>query len=1062
MLYVNFLISFIIILSGILNSLAVRCRFCNNDFQVIGRHVWRCKSRLGHDNQNNDNNNHQYINESIADQPVYLDNIETHNCICGKSCKGRRGLAAHQRSCKLLIQLNLVNNNNRITNDELDIGPINTDDQPFHDVGSTLPGVKLPKTEDEWKEANLFFHAHLHTLPNPGNVSEYADSLQSMIYDYFKTSCGVLKSRGKEKTKYDGYSANKLRATLKRLKQSNDNLDEIRIVSRLLRQKLREKTKHQNEMVSEINNYSIIKNFWKTCKHLFDKLANIKPTFTVVQAQVYFENLFNCSNRSVFTWPEWFVPPQEITIPFDSSSPTYIEVATIINRLRNNSAPCPLDQIQTLMLKKCPILKTAVQKLIVECWNQQRIPDCWKRAVTILIHKKGQPDDPSNFRPITLQPVLYKVYSGVLRNRLTDFLTANDILDTKTQKGFIQKCDGVSEHSELFTHILSDAKRYQRSIAVATLDLRNAFGEVNHKLIFSSLSAYKVPTTFINIFKDIYLNYNLKFAVNDQLTNNVPVKRGVLQGDPSSPLLFNLCFNSLMTIVNQDVYRQHGYTTRLNQRFFHINWLQFADDALAIAKSAKSLQILLNVFVAWCQWADMKIRIDKCTAFGMRKFNNAYKQYEPFVTIQNEQMPVVQEGESFKYLGKVYNADNDLSIAKVSTKENLETMLKAISNLCIKAQLKIKILHLIAFPKLSFTLKSYNFPATWITQELDSVVRKYVRFWMELPISANIDNLLLPYAKGGINLSSIKNYSDALQLSKRYNLKNSRNFEINCLFKETSHRNISIDEILLNSNSLAESKRKLTQGFNDHIMANIESLKIQGSTLISLQRSLSQTVIKRWSNRLQTVSEPVFNFVRKALIGVLPTNSQLCRWGRIASGSCPLCNAVQTNKHVLSNCSSEAALNRYKLRHDCALRLFCHWLKSVLPSNAKLCVDLPNDEEFEKVDMFNTYRPDIAVVFENKVVIGELTICNETNLESSKQYKLGKYMNLQNDLVTSYQNCNVLLHTIEFTVLGFVSSCDKFLQTLNLQDKVPSNLEDNISKNIIYNSFNIYLNRNSA
>lgn len=81
---------------------------------------------------------------------------------------------------------------------------------------------------------------------------------------------------------------------------------------------------------------------------------------------------------------------------------------------------------------------------------------------------------------------------------------------------------------------------------------------------------------------------------------------------------------------------------------FHINWLQFGDDALAIAKSAKSLQILLNVFVAWCHWVNMEIIIDKCTAFGMRKFNNAYKQYEPFVTIQNEPMHVGQQGESFK------------------------------------------------------------------------------------------------------------------------------------------------------------------------------------------------------------------------------------------------------------------------------------------------------------------------------------------------------------------------------------------------------------------------------
>ena len=53
----------------------------------------------------------------------------------------------------------------------------------------------------------------------------------------------------------------------------------------------------------------------------------------------------------------------------------------------------------------------------------------------------------------------------------------NSYIDKKLQKGFWKGVDGVTEHTEMLAHILNTAKREQRSIAVALLDLRNAFGE---------------------------------------------------------------------------------------------------------------------------------------------------------------------------------------------------------------------------------------------------------------------------------------------------------------------------------------------------------------------------------------------------------------------------------------------------------------------------------------------------------------------------------------------------------------------------------------------------------
>ena len=83
-----------------------------------------------------------------------------------------------------------------------------------------------------------------------------------------------------------------------------------------------------------------------------------------------------------------------------------------------------------------------------------------------------------------------------------------------------------------------------------------------------------------------------------------------------------------------------------------------------------------------------------------------------------------------------------------------------------------------------------------------------------------------------------------------------------------------------------------------------------------------------WSYTLTIMPEPVYNFARKAMQQQLPTAANLARWKQTCDSSCQLCNSgkPQTNKHVLSNCSSLAALERYKRRHSGILETLADWL----------------------------------------------------------------------------------------------------------------------------------------
>ena len=159
--------------------------------------------------------------------------------------------------------------------------------------------------------------------------------------------------------------------------------------------------------------------------------------------------------------------------------------------------------------------------------------------------------------------------------------------------------------------MMKDAKKHHRGYIAVPLDLRNAFGEIHHNLIRSSLRYHHVPEAFIQVFNSIYSDFGVTISSRGQLTDTILVMRGVLQGDPCSPLLFNLCFNSLMRLLEAPGNNHVGYFwgKRHHQQ---CSWLQYADDALIIANSLPTAQCLVRLFEAWCDWAKMDIRLEKC------------------------------------------------------------------------------------------------------------------------------------------------------------------------------------------------------------------------------------------------------------------------------------------------------------------------------------------------------------------------------------------------------------------------------------------------------------------
>ena len=152
----------------------------------------------------------------------------------------------------------------------------------------------------------------------------------------------------------------------------------------------------------------------------------------------------------------------------------------------------------------------------------------------------------ANVRPRTLQSVFSKVFSSFIRNTMYTYIVKNKFIETNLQKGFWSDISGCVEHTELLSYIINHAKLKQRQVIITLLDLKNAFGEIDHNVIMKALEYHHFTEHIKSLLKACYTNYKVSIGTDNFTTDPIIIEKGVLQGDCLNHLLFNLVVNALL------------------------------------------------------------------------------------------------------------------------------------------------------------------------------------------------------------------------------------------------------------------------------------------------------------------------------------------------------------------------------------------------------------------------------------------------------------------------------------------------------------------------------------
>ena len=206
-----------------------------------------------------------------------------------------------------------------------------------------------------------------------------------------------------------------LKVALKFLKQSQASPQEIRYIARLLCNRLRTSADIPTSEFS--HDTRIQNNFCNYVKGNLDSATSPSLSFTMTTCTSFFHEFFRSKHPSKsFKIPSWIPSLPQPSVPYNLSLPSFQQITNIVWRMKASGSPCPLDKTSGIPFTRCPYLRTYITELFSLMWYSGEIPNEWKQACTVLVHKKGDTSDPSNFGPITLESVPLKIFTSSIRD----------------------------------------------------------------------------------------------------------------------------------------------------------------------------------------------------------------------------------------------------------------------------------------------------------------------------------------------------------------------------------------------------------------------------------------------------------------------------------------------------------------------------------------------------------------------------------------------------------------------------------------------------------------------
>ncbi|XP_065319948.1 uncharacterized protein LOC135927702 [Gordionus sp. m RMFG-2023] len=391
--------------------------------------------------------------------------------------------------------------------------------------------------------------------------------------------------------------------------------------------------------------------------------------------------------------------------------PIKSEIINIIKKLKNHKA-CGQDNIRSEYLKTDPILSADILfPIISRVWKEGICPSDWLSATLINFPKTKYPKTLEDWRGISLNSIIYKIFTNIILNRLKPFIE-RDYVDSIVS--FRKGHNALEAILNLKIQIEKSIIR-KRQLIIIALDFRKAFDTIIHDRLWIALEEVNTPTSLVKILKNIYNDYSIQIIHAGHKSTKIPVKIGLKQGCVLSPLLFNFITNYIIKRVTKQCLAQIPIVK--------FNILAFADDICIIGDSISHLQLLVDMMTQVADFFGLKINIDKT-----KLMTSIFSPPNMNLTIQVRKIAEVQQ---LKYLGVILNRKGNTKldlIAKINKgRLKYRSFMKIWSSNQLSIPLKIRLFKTLIFPSLIYGIETWK-DTKQESKKMQTFINKCLRY----------------------------------------------------------------------------------------------------------------------------------------------------------------------------------------------------------------------------------------------------------------------------------------------------------------------------------------------